>query len=358
MISSLFGLNLISFYSLRLCVKLLSSQIHHIITIIRHIKFFGTQSLSILVLQSKRQHMETSLIQTNGLSYSYGRQLILKELDLCVERGSIYGFLGPNGSGKTTTLSLLLGLLKMQQGRIQLFGKELRTHRSEILKKIGTLVEAPSLYGQLTAKENLEVYRSIYGVEKERIQEVLKIVGLEDTGSKQARKFSLGMKQRLAIALALLPRPELLILDEPTNGLDPQGILELRSLIRRLNREEGITILVSSHILSEVEKMVSHVGIIFRGDLLFQGPLNQLQRIQQSKTRLTIRTNDDLRAMELLKCYDVEMEAETISVAVSEPAQVAEVSRLLHNGALDVFLLQPRTQDLEQLFLQLTNQRS
>ena len=199
--------------------------------------------------------MSDPIIRTTHLSYHYSKDVkTLDDINLHIERGSIYGFLGPNGSGKTTTLSLLLGLLNNQQGGIEIFGKPLQANRVDILRKTGSLIESPSLYGHLTARENLEVYRPIYGVSKERINEVLEIAGLSETGKKQVKKFSLGMKQRLSIALALLPNPELLVLDEPANGLDPGGIIALRQLIKRLNREFGMTILISSHLLSEVEK--------------------------------------------------------------------------------------------------------
>ncbi len=214
------------------------------------------------------------IIQTTALSYNYSKkEQTLRDINLTIERGSVYGFLGPNGSGKTTTLSLLLGLLKLQLGNIRIFGKELKNDRIDILKRVGSLIETPSLYGHLTAKENLEVYRHIYGASKARVDEVLKIIELDYTGKKPVKKFSLGMKQRLSIALALLPNPELLILDEPSNGLDPAGIIELRKLIRTLNKAFGMTIVISSHLLSEVEKMVSHVGIIYKGSMLFQGTL-------------------------------------------------------------------------------------
>src|SRR5688572_14425786 len=181
------------------------------------------------------------VIRTSGLSYHYSREMqTLYDLNLRVERGSIYGFLGPNGSGKTTTLSLLLGLLKNQKGDIEIFGQHLHANREAILARIGSLIETPSLYGHLTARENLEVYRRTYGAPTARVAEVLQIVGLADTGNKVAKKFSLGMRQRLAIALALLPNPELLILDEPSNGLDPAGIIELRNLVKRLNKEQGM----------------------------------------------------------------------------------------------------------------------
>src|SRR5215204_4593233 len=254
----------------------------------------------------------SSIIKTIGLSYHYSKDVqTLFDIDLNVERGSIYGFLGPNGSGKTTTLSLLLGLLNNQKGDIEIFGDHLHANRINILKKIGSLIETPSLYGHLTAKENLEVYRQVYAASKERVAEVLQIVGLADTGKKVAKKFSLGMKQRLSIALALLPNPELLILDEPSNGLDPAGIIELRELIKKLNKEYGMTILISSHLLGEVEKMVSHVGIIFKGKMLFQGALSELHSFQQKGSRLFIKTSDNAAAYKLLQAHQPEMVGES-----------------------------------------------
>lgn len=299
------------------------------------------------------------IIKTTGLSYRYGKSApTLKDINLQVEKGSIYGFLGPNGSGKTTTLSLLLGLLKNQKGNIEIFGKDFRRARIEILKKIGSLIEAPSLYGHLTATENLEVYRGLYGVKKERIDEVLSIVGLSDTGGKTAKRFSLGMKQRLAIALALLPNPELLILDEPTNGLDPSGIIELRQLVKKLNQEHGMTILVSSHLLAEVEKMVSHVGILYKGEMLFQGSLGELHRYQQKGGKLLIQTSDNEAACRLLLHYGADHGNETIVLPFQSQQQVAAINRTLVQHNLDVYLLQPQHNNLEQLFIDLTTSLS
>lgn len=192
------------------------------------------------------------IVKTESVSYSFpGAAKTLDDINLLVERGKIYGFLGPNGSGKTTTLRLLLGLLKKQEGSILVFGKEFEPNRIKILEKIGSLIETPSVYGHLNARDNLNVYRSIYNATPERVVELLELVALNDSGSKRTSNFSLGMKQRLAIAIALLPDPDLLILDEPTNGLDPEGIIELRELILQLNRTQGLTILISSHILSK-----------------------------------------------------------------------------------------------------------
>lgn len=296
------------------------------------------------------------VIKITALYYSYSKEAqSLVDINLHVERGSLYGFLGPNGSGKTTILSLLLGLLKKQKGSIEIFGQELQENRINILKKIGSLIESPSLYGHLTARENLEVYRTIYGAPKERIGEVLKVVGLGDTGTKKSNNFSLGMKQRLAIALALLPSPELLILDEPTNGLDPSGIAELREFIKRLNREEGITILISSHILSEVEKMVSHVGIIFKGRMMFQGSMEELHHFQQKQSKLKVHTSDNEAAFRILKDYHPERVLENLLVTFNSIQDVADINRLLIKYELDVYLLHPQENNLEQLFMDLTS---
>jgi len=222
--------------------------------------------------------MPVNCLETAELSYRFSRKaIVLDKIDLRVPEGSIYGFLGPNGAGKTTTLRLLLGLLRKQQGRILFFGRPFDGDRIATLRKVGSLIESPSIYGHLTAMENLAVWQKIYQCPWERIALVLQWVGLADTGRKKAGQFSLGMKQRLGIAIALLNDPSLLILDEPTNGLDPGGMIEIRELLQQLNREQGVTILLSSHLLSEMEKLVTHTGIIHRGRLLFQGSLDELR---------------------------------------------------------------------------------
>jgi lantibiotic transport system ATP-binding protein len=304
-------------------------------------------------------HMNNTLIKTTGLCYRYAKDAqTLSDINLQVEEGTIYGFLGPNGSGKTTTLSLLLGLLNNQQGNIEIFGKDIRHHRIDVLKRIGSLIESPSVYGHLTAKENLEVYRPLYGVKGERINEVLKIAGLEDTGKKTAKKFSLGMKQRLAIALALLPNPELLILDEPSNGLDPNGIIELRELVKTLNKQSGMTIVISSHILSEVEKMVSHVGIIYKGKMLFQGRLDELHLFQQKDAKLYISTSNNEAAYKLLAAHQPEISNDNIAVHFNGNHEISSINRMLVQNGIEVYLLHPQQNNLEQLFINLTTDPS
>jgi ABC-2 type transport system ATP-binding protein len=299
--------------------------------------------------------MSSTIIHTDQLFYQYAKGVnILANINLEVNRGDIYGFLGPNGSGKTTTLSLLLGLVKNQRGTIEILGHDLQRHRREVLGKVGSLIENPSLYNHLTAKENLQVYREIYGASLARLHEVLKIVGLMDSGNKTVKQFSLGMKQRLSLALALLPKPELLILDEPTNGLDPAGILELRCLIKKLSEEEGITFLISSHILSEVEKVVNRIGIIYKGQMKFQGSLEQLHRLQHKQAHIQLDTSDNLRAWGVLKKFKAELLEEDLVVPYMDIQQVAAINRLLVDNDLDVYDLHPRRQTLETIFIDLT----
>lgn len=299
---------------------------------------------------------DTAIIKTTGLTYHFNKQQkTLDNINLQVKKGSIYGFLGPNGAGKTTTLRLLLGLLKKQQGSVQVFGKEFGEHRLESLRNIGSLIEQPSLYGHLTAKENLEIYRKIYGAPKESIASVLQLVGLEGTGRKKAKQFSLGMKQRLSIAVALLHQPQLLILDEPTNGLDPNGIIEIRELVKRLNRENGVTIIVSSHILLEVERMATHVGIINRGRMVFQGTLGELQRMKNKQSFVQLETSDNAAALQLLAAYGAEAVNGCLVLPATERQVTAAINRKLVEQNIDVYLLQPQQNDLEQIFIDITS---
>ncbi|MGE7917205.1 lantibiotic protection ABC transporter ATP-binding protein [Lysinibacillus xylanilyticus] len=220
--------------------------------------------------------MEDIILQTENLSKSFKGQKIVKDLSLTIPRNTVYGLLGPNGAGKSTTLKMITGMLRPNAGRILFNGQE--WNRND-LEDIGVLIETPPLYENLTAKENLKVRTIALGLPQSRIDEVLTIVDLTNTGKKRAGQFSLGMKQRLGIAIALLNYPKLLILDEPTNGLDPIGIQELRKLIRSFP-EQGITVILSSHILSEVEQVVDEIGIIADGKLGYQGVAPQGQELE------------------------------------------------------------------------------
>lgn len=221
--------------------------------------------------------MENYILQTQSLSKKFGKQIAVNSIDVCVPRGKIYGLLGPNGAGKSTFLKMICGMIKPSSGSI-LFNNA--PWSRSVLSEIGALIENAPLYPNLTAYENCRVRSLALGIEKSRIDEVLEIVGLSDTGKKKSGQFSMGMKQRLGIALALINHPQLLILDEPTNGLDPIAIKDLRGLIRGF-AEQGTTVILSSHILSEVEQIADHVGIIAAGSLEFQGALSQRMNLEQ-----------------------------------------------------------------------------
>ncbi|PSL47924.1 ABC-2 type transport system ATP-binding protein [Chitinophaga niastensis] len=300
--------------------------------------------------------MSTPIVQIEHLSYHFGQQLVLDDITLEIPGGSIYGFLGPNGAGKTTTLRLLLGLLRKRNACIRLFGADIATNRIAILKRVGSLIEQPSLYLQLTGRENLEVFRRSYQCPKQRINEVLEMVDLLDAGNKKAGSYSLGMKQRLAIAVALLHDPELLVLDEPTNGLDPNGIIATRALIHHLNTAHGKTILISSHLLSEVEKMATHVGIIHKGRLLFNGTLSALQQLKSNHARIEIEVNDPDKAMLLLKDDFEPLYANgKISVAFESQQRTAQLNALLHQQGIEVYKIFVIKDDLENLFVKIIN---
>ncbi len=225
------------------------------------------------------------VVRTTDLTKKYGDYLSVNKLNMTVKEGCIYGFLGPNGAGKSTTLKMILGLVNPTKGEIDVFGKRVTSkNRIEILKDIGSLIEIPSYYGHLTAKENLKICQTILGVPERNINEVLSIVRLDRQQSKKVSAFSLGMKQRLGLASALLSFPKLLILDEPTNGLDPAGIHEMRELIRSLPEKYGMTVIVSSHLLSEIDQLADNIGIIANGKMMYQGTLTQLHQKDESKT--------------------------------------------------------------------------
>lgn len=295
-------------------------------------------------------------VETTDLTFQFSPQEIaLNKIQLQVPEGSIYGFLGPNGAGKTTTLRIILGLLKKQQGNVRFFEKDFLENRIEILQQVGTLIEAPSLYAHLTATENLQILQKIYQCPKERIPEVLETVGLSKTGKKRAGKFSLGMKQRLSIAMALLHEPKLLILDEPTNGLDPNGIIEVRELLKKLNVEKNITVLISSHLLSEIEKLVSHVGIIHKGEMLFQGTLDDLHKKQSEKSLVGFETNNNVEAQKLMSIngFSASELHGMVQIPLTEKKNIAMLNQILVQNGIEVYHIGIIKNDLESIFIDL-----
>ena len=294
-------------------------------------------------------------IETHGLSKQYGNALRVKHLDLCVPEGCIYGFLGPNGAGKSTTLKMILGLVRPTQGSIEVLGQPMaRANRLAVLKQVGSLIESPSYYGHLTGEENLRIVQMLRGVPEKNIREVLQIVRLDNQQGKQVAHYSLGMKQRLGLAAALLRYPKLLILDEPTNGLDPAGIQEMRELIRELPARFDMTVVVSSHLLSEIDQMADHVGIIREGELVFQDTLTHLH--DRSQHHLALRTANNPVAQALLTQRHISCTAEQdyLILPLLDDGQAADLIRFLTENRLDVIRLEERQKSLEDIFLELT----
>ncbi|TCS95836.1 ABC transporter ATP-binding protein [Hazenella coriacea] len=298
--------------------------------------------------------MSVNVIETNQLTRNFGKRISVNAIDLKVPQGEIYGFLGPNGAGKTTTIRMLLGLIKPSSGSVRIFGKDLSKHRQSILKRVGSLVESPSFYGHLSGFENLKVVATILGVSQKRITEVLKMVRLEKDAHRKAKQYSLGMKQRLGIAIAMLANPELLILDEPTNGLDPAGIQEIRELIKELPRQTGVTVLVSSHLLSEVEQMVSYIGVIAEGKLLFQDRIDALQKKSQSK--LIIDVNQPQEACRWLQKqgWSSYVEDQMLCLDQLDRLQTPAIVESLVLNRYSVYEVKQSQKSLEDIFLEMT----
>lgn len=297
------------------------------------------------------------VIQTQDLNFYFGNQLVVKSLNLQVPEGCIYGFLGPNGAGKTTTIKMLLNLLKIQEGSIQIFGQELQSNRIKILSQIGSLIEQPAIYTHLTGKENLINRARLLQVPVNRADDMLALVHLNDAAHKKAGAYSLGMKQRLGIALALLADPKLLILDEPTNGLDPNGIIEVRELLVKLVKEQNKTVFVSSHLLAEIERMATHVGIINHGSMLFQGSIKDLEDISQPMVQ--VETDNTVDAANFLRKggYDVTNVTENIlTLPYTSKETTAAINAGLHESGYKVYSIGKVQKDLEQLFLNITKE--
>src|SRR5215204_4711729 len=300
--------------------------------------------------------MPTHLIETRGLTRRFGAQLAVNNLNLMVPASGVYGFLGPNGAGKTTAIRMLLGLIRPDAGEVRLFDKSLLPNRRQLMQRVGALVESPSLYPHLTGRENLEVTRRLLGVPNNLIDIALESIKLTKDAHRKVREYSLGMRQRLGLALALLNRPDLLILDEPTNGLDPAGIHEMRDLNRRLPQEFGVTVFLSSHLLSEVEQIASHIGIIHNGSLLFQGPLSELQARQHTELTIGVKQIEHASTCLTNDGWNIEHSSEgLLRVSANTSDDVARINKLLVDNSIDVFHLSLAQASLEDIFLTLTS---
>lgn len=296
-----------------------------------------------------------SIIETKNLSFSFRKQAVLNKINIEVPDGAIYGYLGKNGAGKSTTIRLLLGLLKPPKESIYLFGKEFNGNRTEILSQVGNLIESPSYYANLTTYENLNYLSILLKCGKERIEEVIDLVNLRNARNKKVKQFSTGMKQRLGIAMAILHQPNLIILDEPLNGLDPEGVHDMRELILNLQKQ-GKTIFLSSHILSEIEKVCTHIGIIDKGDLIYQGKTESL--LATVKRKVQIRVNDAAKANELINRNATTSEIDSngmLAVEIESDEKHNELIQLLAKNSIDLYAIKPMDTDLESVFLSLTN---
>ena len=296
-----------------------------------------------------------NIIETTDLCKQYGSALRVAHLHLTVPEGSVYGFLGPNGAGKSTTLKMILGLVRPTAGSIEVLGKPMDSpHRLAVLRQVGSLIESPSYYGHLTGEENLRIVQTLRGVPEKNIREVLQIVRLDGQREKKAAHYSLGMKQRLGLAAALLGYPKLLILDEPTNGLDPAGIQEMRELICDLPRRFGMTVVVSSHLLSEIDQMADHVAILREGELVFQNTLQALH--SRSCRHLAMKTTDNEKALRLLKKQSLSCQEQEgyVILPVLRDEATAKLSCFLAEQHLGIVRLEERQKSLEDIFLELT----
>ncbi len=300
-----------------------------------------------------------TVIETKALCKQYGPHTAVDHVELHVPQGCVYGFIGPNGAGKSTTMKMLLGLIHPTAGRVRLLGQELtEKSRLPLLRQTGSLIESPAGYLHLTAQENLEIVADLKGVPHKDIGRVLDIVHLTQDRNHRVGQYSLGMKQRLGIAMALLGSPKLLILDEPTNGLDPAGIQEMRALIRNMPAATGATVLISSHLLGEMEQMVEQVGIIDHGHILFEGPLTELQR--HSRGNVTLRLLDPAKAAPILRANGLTAHSDSCVVTLPplQDALLADLVQKLAACGAGVVELTPRTKTLEEIFLSLTSEEA
>ena len=291
-------------------------------------------------------------IETHGITKKYGTQTVVSNLNIAIPQGRIYGFLGPNGAGKSTTMKMLLGLTKPTSGAIRIFGHDLRSGKAEILPRIGSLIEGPAFYPHLSGIQNLRLVADYLSCPKESVEAALDIVDLTNAAGKPARQYSLGMKQRLGIAMALISDPELLLLDEPTNGLDPAGVAEIRSLIINLARDRGITVMVSSHLLSEIEQMADVVGIIQAGHLRYQGTLENLR----DQGHLVLKTAPVNAAAAHLKALGLQPQiaGNEISLPLLSDDLIAEAVSQLVTAGVRIARVELRRKSLEEAFLELT----
>jgi ABC-2 type transport system ATP-binding protein len=303
--------------------------------------------------------MSDLILETDDLTKRYGKRVVVDSLSLGVERGDIFGFLGQNGAGKSTTIRIALGLVRPTSGTVRVLGFDIAQQPLKALARTGAMVEGPAFYESFSGAQNLSLLSKMSGgAAPRRIQEVLAVVGLTSRADDPVRVYSHGMKQRLGIAQALLPAPELIILDEPTDGLDPQGIHEVRALIRKLRDDFGLTVFLSSHLLHEVEQICNRVGIIDHGRLLYQGAIQDLVG-KDKMVRLTVdRSEDAYRFLTAEALLPVSLNGDKSLYVKMSDEQIPRINALLVERGFQVLELSPQTETLEQVFLRLTRPQS
>ncbi|RDX00966.1 ABC transporter ATP-binding protein [Listeria kieliensis] len=300
----------------------------------------------------------TEAIKLRGINKSFKKQAVLQDISMTIKKGSIYGFLGPNGSGKTTVMKIILNLVKADSGEVSVLGEAVETNSYQYLQSIGSIIEYPVFYDTLTAEQNLELHCNYMGVyDKAKIQKVLELVDLKGITNKKVKEFSLGMKQRLGIARALITEPKILVLDEPINGLDPFGIREVRELLVKINREMGTTILISSHIISEIESIADTIGFIKNGKIVREVELKEIEKETLSYSEITV--NDVKKASsvldEHLKIRNFKIISENAIRIYEAGTSQQEISRHLILEGVEIYEMQQHTDSLEEYFVELMN---
>lgn len=303
--------------------------------------------------------MISNVLQIKNLQKEFKDTQVVNLSSLSVQQGEIYGFLGPNGAGKTTTMKMILSLISRTAGEIEVFGQSIGTDK-QYLNQIGSMIEEPSYYPNLTGYENLLVFQKILGFDKKNIQETLKIVGLDQPKNKKklVKDYSLGMKQRLALAFALVKKPRLLILDEPTNGLDPAGIHEIRELIIKLAKEQGISVFISTHILSEVEHIADRVGIINHGQLIYEGEIRKIQSNKWLEVRGDFRGRREAISQVLFgyPCKMLEIQEDKLKLTNLADQQISSLLRDLIVEKVPIYEVKQEQETLESIFINLTKE--
>ena len=290
------------------------------------------------------------ILEIKNLQKSYNKKKVLDIDSLEIEEGAIYGLIGKNGAGKSTLMKLILGLVKKDKGEIKVFSKEVNEkNQKDLNRNLGALIENPSFYDHLTAYENLEIICQLKGIDKKEISKTLDLVGLYNVDKKKARNFSLGMKQRLGIAIALIGNPKLLILDEPINGLDPQGIEEMRSLFKNIVNNSTTSILISSHILDEMEKISTHIGILKEGKLTYNGSLEDYRKLHPPF--ISLQTSDNKKALGLLDLSEDKLRDKKIILGKISNQAIGEIVNFLH-GKVDIYRIEEEKESLEKLFIE------